>query len=97
GFQLVGAGAAALALSPSHLARLGDGIVAALSEWHRAQPEALGPARGALFARLRGQAPDAALDAALAALVTDRRVVRDGAVLRLPEHAPRLGRDDERL
>src|SRR5207247_378063 len=27
GFQLVGAGGAAIALSPSHLARLGDGIV----------------------------------------------------------------------
>jgi len=34
-----------------HLARLGESIVAALAEWHRAQPDALGPARGALFAR----------------------------------------------
>ena len=97
GFQRVGAGAAAIALSSNHLAWLGDSIVAALAEWHRAQPGVLGPARGALFARLRGQAPDAALGAALAALVTDRRVVRDGAVLRLPEHEPRLSRDDERL
>jgi selenocysteine-specific elongation factor len=97
GFQLVGAGAAAIALGSAHLARLGDSVVAALAEWHRAQPGMLGPARGALFARLRGQAPDAALDAALAALVSEGRVVRDGAVLRLPEHEPRLSREDERL
>jgi selenocysteine-specific elongation factor len=76
---------------------LGDGIEGALAEWHRAQPDALGPPRGALFARLRGQGPAAALDTALAALVDAGRVVRDGAVLRLPSHAPRLNRDDERL
>jgi selenocysteine-specific elongation factor len=97
GFHRVGAGAAALALSPLHLARLGDSVVAALAEWHRAQPDALGAARGALFARLRGQAPEAALDAALSALIGAGHVVRDGAVLRLPEHEPRLTRDDERL
>src|SRR5205085_9646646 len=33
----------------------------------------------------------------LAALAADGRVVRDGAVLRLPEHQPRLSREDERL
>jgi len=97
GFDRVGAGAAAIALSQLHLTRLGESIVAALAEWHRAQPDALGPARGALFARLRGAAPEAALDAALAHLVTEGRVVRDGAVLRLPGHEPRLTRDDERL
>src|SRR5712691_9804414 len=97
GFQRVGSGADALALGAGRLARLGDSIAAALSEWHRAQPDALGAARGALFARLRGQAPEAALDAALAALIAAGRAVRDGAVLRLPEHQPRLSREDERL
>jgi selenocysteine-specific elongation factor len=97
GFDRVGTGAAAVALSPLHLARLGDAIAAALAEWHHAQPDALGPARGALFARLRGAAPEAALDAALAGQIAAGRVVRDGAVLRLPGHAPRLTRDDERL
>ena len=97
GFQRVGSGADALALSAGRLARLGDSIVAALSEWHRAQPDALGAARGALFARLRGEAPEAALDAALAGLIATGRAVRDGAVLRLPEHEPRLSREDEQL
>jgi selenocysteine-specific elongation factor len=64
---------------------------------HAAQPDVLGPSRAALFRRLRGEAPEAALDAALAELQTDGKVVRDGAVLRLAEHQPRLSRDDERL
>jgi selenocysteine-specific elongation factor len=89
--------AAGLAIGTTRLAELGERIVATLAEWHRAQPDALGPARGALFARLRGQAPEAALDAAVAAVVSAGRVVRDGAALRLPEHQPRLSREDERL
>jgi selenocysteine-specific elongation factor len=97
GFARVGVGDAAIALSPAHLARLSDSIAAALAEWHRAQPDALGPARGALFGRLRGAAPDLALEAALAGLIAAGQVVRDGAVLRLPEHQPRLSREDERL
>jgi selenocysteine-specific elongation factor len=64
---------------------------------HAAQPDALGPSRAALFRRLRGEAPEAALDAALAELQAAGRVVRDGAVLRLADHQPRLSRDDERL
>ncbi|HEV8680784.1 MAG TPA: selenocysteine-specific translation elongation factor [Stellaceae bacterium] len=97
GFDRVGTGDSALALGAARLAQLGDGLVAALAEWHRSQPDALGAARGALFARLRGQVPEAALDAALASSIEAERVVRDGAVLRLPEHQPRLSREDERL
>jgi selenocysteine-specific elongation factor len=85
------------AIAARRLADLGERVAATLAEWHRAQPDALGPAKGALFARLRGQAPEAALDAALAALLAAGRVVRDGAALRLLEHEPRLGREDERL
>jgi selenocysteine-specific elongation factor len=100
GLARVGTGAAALAISRERLAQLGERIAAALAEWHRAQPDALGPARGALFARLRGLAPEAALDAALLAEIAAGRVVRNAgaaAALRLPEHQPRLSRDDERL
>jgi selenocysteine-specific elongation factor len=93
----VGSGAATYAVDPRRLADLGDEIATALADVHRAQPDALGPARGALLARLRGRAPEAALDAALTVLIAAGRVVRDGAVLRLPEHQPRLSRDDERL
>ena len=78
GLARFGTGDAAIAVSPGRLAQLGERIEAVLAEWHRAQPDTLGPTRGALFARLRGQAPEAALDAALAALVGAGRVVRDG-------------------
>src|SRR2546430_6909756 len=97
GFRRVGAGAAAVALSPAHLTRIGDRITAALAEWHRAQPDALGPPRAALFARLRGEAPEPALDAALAQQIAAGQVARDGGMLRLPGHQARLSRVDERL
>ena len=97
GLARFGAGEAAIAVSPERLMQLGERIAALLADWHRAQPDALGPTRGALFARLRGQAPEPALDAALTALIGDGGVVRDGGVLRLPSHQPRLNREDERL
>ncbi|HEX3862052.1 MAG TPA: selenocysteine-specific translation elongation factor [Stellaceae bacterium] len=97
GFCRFGAGATGIALSPGFLAALGDTITAALAEWHRAQPDALGPARNALFGRMRGAAPAAAFDAALAELIEAKRVVRTGAILRLPEHQPRLSAEDEKL
>ena len=93
----IGIGAGALAASPQRLQQLGDAIVTALEEAHRREPDALGPARGSLLRRLRGQAPEAVLDAALAELAAAGRVVREGAVLRLAEHQPRLSREDERL
>jgi selenocysteine-specific elongation factor len=86
-----------VAVAPRRLAQLGDTVTDALAEWHRGQPDALGPARAALFRRLRGAVPEAALDAALTGLIAEGRVVRDGAVLRLPGHQPRLTREDERL
>jgi selenocysteine-specific elongation factor len=86
-----------VAIGAERLAALCDAVEARLADWHRAQPDTLGPARGALLARLRGQAPAAALDAALGDLIDIGRVLRDGAALRLPSHQPRLSREDERL
>jgi selenocysteine-specific elongation factor len=79
------------------LAALCDQVVAALAASHQAQPDALGPTRPAFFAQLRALAPEAALDAALAALTAAGRVIRQGPVWRLPEHRPRLTQADERL
>ena len=97
GLRRLGAGSAALAIRSEKLQQIGEAIIVALAEAHRTQPDSLGPPRGALFRRLRGQGPEAALDATLADLVAAGRVVRDGAVLRLAEHAPRLSREDEKL
>ena len=97
GFHRLGSGSTAIAIGAERLARLGDSLLAALGQWHAAQADALGAPRAALFRRLRGEAPEAALDAALAQLHSTGKVVRDGAVLRLAEHQPRLSREDERL
>jgi selenocysteine-specific elongation factor len=97
GLRRLGSGEAAIAVTSARLAELADRVVAVLGEWHRAQPDSLGPGRGALLARLRGQAPEAALEAALEELIAQGRAVRDRAAIRLPEHQPRLSREDERL
>jgi selenocysteine-specific elongation factor len=88
---------ACVAVTPARLSALCDRIVDALGAWHQTQPDALGPSRPALITRLRGEAPEAALDAALTELAAAGRVVRQGPVWRLPEHQPRLTRADERL
>jgi selenocysteine-specific elongation factor len=72
-------------------------LAAALAERHKAEPDALGVSRPVLLRTLRGAAPEPALDAALAAAIEAGHIARAGAVLRLPEHQPRLSRDDERL
>ena len=96
-FLRVGAAGALVAVTADRLAALCDHVVAALAASHRAQPDSLGPTGPALLARLRALAPEAALEAALAALAAAGRVVREGPVWRLPEHRPRLTQADERL
>jgi selenocysteine-specific elongation factor len=96
-FLRVGTAGALVAVTPDRLAALCDQVVAALAASHQAQPDALGPTRPALIAQLRALAPEAALDAALAALTAAGRVMRQGPVWRLPEHRPRLTQADQRL
>ncbi len=79
------------------LAALGERLEAALGERHRAEPDMLGVPRAALVRQLRAVAPEPVLDAALGTAIAADRIVRDGAVLRLPAHQPRLTREDERL
>ncbi|MFI4949201.1 MAG: selenocysteine-specific translation elongation factor [Alphaproteobacteria bacterium] len=97
GFACFGERRAPYAASPSFLAELGDRLAVALADRHRAEPDTLGVPRGVLIRRLRGAAPEPVLDAALATAITAGRIVRDGAVLRLPTHQPRLTREDEKL
>ena len=96
-FLRVGSVRAPVAITRARLAVLCDKIVEVLGAWHQAQPDALGPSRPALIAQLRAEAPEAALEAALAELAAAGRVVRQGPIWRLPEHQPRLTRADERL
>jgi selenocysteine-specific elongation factor len=97
GFLRVGSERAPVAVTARRLSALGEALAAALAAWHQAQPDALGPSRPALFEKLRGAAPEAALEAALAQFVAAGRVVREGGLWRLPEHRPRLSNADEKL
>jgi selenocysteine-specific elongation factor len=97
GFVCFGGRRAPHAATASFLAGLGDRLIAVLADRHSAEPDTLGLVRSALARQLRGSIPEAVIDAALAAAIEGGRIVRDGAVLRLPEHQPRLTRDDERL
>jgi selenocysteine-specific elongation factor len=93
-----GAGSQApLAITADRLAALTETVAAALAEWHRAQPDALGPNGPTLAAQLRGPAPLAAVEAALLQLAESGRAVREGGMWRLAEHRPRLGPADEKL
>ncbi len=97
GFLRVGPDRAPVAVTTERLAALGEVLAAALAAWHEAQPDALGPSRPALFEKLRGAAPEAALEAALAQLVAAGGAVREGGLWRLPKHRPRLSNADEKL
>ena len=97
GFLRLGPARASVAVTRDRLAALCDKVAVALGAWHQGQPDTLGPTRPALIAQLRGEAPEAALDAALSELAAAGRVMREGAVWRLPEHRPRLTQADERL
>jgi len=97
GFLRVGPARGSVAVTRDRLAALCDKVTLALGAWHQRQPDTLGPTRPALIAQLRGEAPEAAVDAALSELAASGRVMREGAVWRLPEHRPRLTQADERL
>jgi selenocysteine-specific elongation factor len=96
-FLRVGPTRAPVAVTRERLSALCDKVIETLSAWHQAQPDALGPSRPALLTRLRGEAPEAALDAALSELAMGGRVIHQGPIWRLPEHQPRLTKADERL
>jgi selenocysteine-specific elongation factor len=96
-FVRLGDARAPYAASEARLTELGARLVATLGELHHREPDALGASRSALLRRLRGEAPEVVLEAALSAAITAGDVVRDRAVLRLPTHLPRLSREDERL
>jgi selenocysteine-specific elongation factor len=97
GFLTVGPARARVAVTPARLGALCDKIVETLAGWHQAQPDALGPSRPALVMQLRGEAPEAALDAALEELAVAGRILRHGPIWRLPEHQRRFTRADQRL
>ena len=68
-----------------------------VAEWHRAQPDGVGPTEEMLAAHLGMRMLPAAWRSALKSLCEDGRVVRDGISLRLAGHRPQLSQQDAAL
>ncbi len=86
-----------LAITRDHLAALAERLALLLAEWHRAQPDMLGPTPAAQAAQLRPALPAAAVAAALGSLGAAGRAICEAGMWRLAEHRPRLSNADEKL
>ena len=64
---------------------------------HQRQPESAGPTDAAVRSALPAGSNAALVKAAIARLVRDKRLARDGASVRLPEHKAKPPAKDERL
>ena len=97
GWLRLGPAQAPLAITEGRLAALTETVAAALAEWHRAQPDTLGPYRpGAGGATARRGAGSGAR-CGPPRLAESGRAMREGGMWRLAEHRPRLGMADEKL
>ena len=87
----------ALGIAVAHWQALERALLAALNAEHHAHPERLGIGARELEKGLRARLLRGVFEAVLEALVSDGRVVRDGAVLRLPQHSARRSAADEAM
>ncbi|MBK6661108.1 MAG: hypothetical protein IPG43_24560 [Proteobacteria bacterium] len=86
-----------LAIGDAHWQRLEALTLDALDEQHRAHPERLGVGERELEKALRARLLRGVFAALIDSLVGAGRVVRDGAVLRLPTHSARRSAADDAL
>ncbi len=93
----IGRATAPIAVSPDFQETLRRALLTALADWHAANPDAVGPRKEALMRAAARGVPADAFEAALFDLMSEGRVVREGAALRLPDHRPQLGAADEAL
>ena len=90
-------GGPALAITVARWQALESMLLAALAVEHSEHPERLGLGERELERALRQRLRSGVFAAVLEALVIDGRVVRDGAVLRLPQHSAQRSAADEAL
>lgn len=90
-------GSPALGIALTRWTALQQAIVAALSAEHAAHPERLGIGERELEKCLRARLSRGVFAAILDGLVDAGSVVRDGAVLRLPQHSARRSAADEAM
>jgi selenocysteine-specific elongation factor len=95
--HVVEAGGSACAMPVRGWQALQQRALALAADWHGQQPDSLGIAEAALARQLRGMALPPLARAALRALLECGALVRDGLLLRLPSHRPRLAAGDQAL
>ena len=95
--RLAGDGDGPRALSAMHWQAWCEAIRTALADWHAGDPASIGPTPSDLAGRLTPRPPAAVLHAALAALVHEGTVARDGLRVRLHGHRAVLSAADAAL
>lgn len=86
-----------LAVAPPQLAALREGLAATLAAFHAVNPDLAGLGREKLRLSLQPRLPKNAFLAFLHGEAEARRIVLDGAFVRLPGHEVRMGDADEAL
>ena len=84
-------------LGPAHYQRHRDKLLAAVAEFHRANPERPGVGEAQLPATAGLKTPAPLLKALVQQLVAEGALLRSGSLLHLPGHSTRLGTQLEQL
>ncbi len=86
-----------LAFSPQHWKGLRQKLLDTLCRLHEQSPDSVGPDEASLANALGLRVPRPALASALRELIQDKAILRRGFCLSLPDHEPRLSRQDRDL
>ncbi|MBT4689128.1 MAG: selenocysteine-specific translation elongation factor, partial [Rhodospirillaceae bacterium] len=78
-----------LMLSQDRWSRIEQAVLEALAAIHKKQPDTVGPNDNSLRSALETPPAPKLLAAAIAAMIEQRSIIRDGISLRLPSHSPR--------
>jgi selenocysteine-specific elongation factor len=84
-------------LAPTHWEALRDRIVSTLAEFHQVIPDEPGPDVGRLRRIVTAEFPAELWRALVDTLVQDRRIIRSGPWLHLPDHVVTLSAEDQEL
>ncbi|MBT5667239.1 MAG: selenocysteine-specific translation factor [Rhodospirillaceae bacterium] len=86
-----------MGLARAHWDAIGELVVSSLRDWHAKWPDRPGPEEDRLRRMLGRRAAGDIFNAAIVALLRERKIARDGAQLALPNHRPAFSTEDSAL
>ena len=86
-----------MGLARAHWDAIGALVVSSLRDWHAKWPDRPGPEEDRLRRMLGRRAAGEIFNAAIVALLRERKIARDGAQLALPNHRPAFSTEDSAL